>query len=89
MSGVCRSFLLPLNIMIQIQVPFLYSEYLNIISDACLRMAYFYNILILFAIRKYFHKHVRHIMKNITVKYTGIVQKYSYGHILSVKIVYI
>ena len=48
-------------------------------------MAYFYNILILFAIRKYFHKHVRHIMKNITVKYTGIVQKYSYGHILSVK----
>ena len=24
-----------------------------------------------FAIRKYFHKHVRHIMKNITVKYTG------------------
>lgn len=24
-------------------------------------------------------------MKNITVKYTGIVQKYSYGHILSVK----
>ena len=35
-AAYAAHFLLPLNIMIQIQVPFLYSEYLNIISDACL-----------------------------------------------------